>query len=352
MKIFMHEFITGGGPGSSTIAPTLLAEGRMMLEALLNDLLRLQEHQFLLLIDRDRVEGMSSHPRLSIEEVRGNYDRLFEEMVEIADAALLIAPETGGLLEGLTAIVERNGKLLLGSSSAGIKATGNKAFAYRLLKKSGIPTPETHVIRHSDDLAPLARHLGYPVVVKPLDGAGCENVYVARQETELRRVVAAAGRGTGREDHLLQPYVRGIHASVSLLTDGVRCLPLTLNLQKISGRMRLRYLGGRVPLDHPLRSLAFRRAEEVVGAVAGLRGYVGIDMILTDREAVVIEVNPRITTSYVGIRKVLRQNLGAMMLETAIGNLPGPGQLEIIGTARFSCGLREGMDRRSARWPA
>ena len=111
---------------------------------------------------------------------------------------------------------------------------------------------------------------------------------------------------------------------------------MTLNLQEIRGRERLSYHGGRVPFDHPLRALAFRRAEEVVRAIHGLKGYVGIDMVLTDREAVVIEVNPRVTTSYVGVRQVLRQNLGAMMLCAALGSLPRPGQIEIVGTARFS----------------
>ena len=127
---------------------------------------------------------------------------------------------------------------------------------------------------------------------------------------------------------------------------------MTLNLQEISGRARLSYRGGRVPFDHPLRPLAFWRAEEVVRAIPGLKGYVGIDMVLTDCDAVVIEVNPRVTTSYVGIRKVLRQNSGAMMLCAALGNLPRPGQIEIVGTARFSTRSCNSADRGTDQWPA
>jgi predicted ATP-grasp superfamily ATP-dependent carboligase len=81
-------------------------------------------------------------------------------------------------------------------------------------------------------------------------------------------------------------------------------------------------------------------------------GYVGIDMVLTDRDAVVIEVNPRVTTSYVGLRKVLRPNPAALMLEAARGNLPDPGEIEIVGTARFTTRSTEGAGRRSARWSA
>jgi predicted ATP-grasp superfamily ATP-dependent carboligase len=81
-------------------------------------------------------------------------------------------------------------------------------------------------------------------------------------------------------------------------------------------------------------------------------GYVGIDMVLTDRDAVVIEVNPRVTTSYVGLRKVLRPNPAALMLEAARGSLPDPGEIEIVGTARFTTRSTEGGGRRSARWSA
>ena len=307
-----------------------------MLEALLADLIRVEDHQLVALIDWGRVGEMASYPRLRVRYLQGDYHQPFREMVDEADAALLIAPETGGLLEALTAIVEAKGKMVLGSSSVAVKTAGNKASTYQVLKASDIPTPETYPVRHSDDIVPLARHLGYPVVVKPLDGVGCQSVFVARHETGLRQAVVTALRETGQDIQLLQPFVQGVHASVSLLTDGVGGLPLTLNLQEIRGRTRLSYCGGRVPLDHPLRPLAFQRAEEVVAAIPGLKGYVGIDMVLTDRDAVVIEVNPRLTTSYVGVRKVLRQNLGAMILKAATGELPDPGQIEIVGTASFS----------------
>jgi predicted ATP-grasp superfamily ATP-dependent carboligase len=352
MKIFVHESITGGGLGSSRIAPTLLGEGQMMLEALVTDLLCLEEHQLLLLIDRRRVDRVPLHPRLRVVNLRGSYRQIYTDMVEEADATLLVAPETGGLLEELTAIVEARGRFVLGSSSLGVKSTGDKAVTYRLLQASGIPTPVTHEARHSDELVPLARQLGYPVVVKPHDGVGCQSVFIARGDGELRRAFATARRETGQDTQLLQSYVEGVHTSVSLLTDGMRCLPLTLNLQELGGRTRLRYHGGRVPLDHSLCPLAFRRAREVVRAIPGLMGYVGIDMVLTDRDAVVIEVNPRVTTSYVGLRKVLRSNPAALMLEAARGNLPDPGEIEIVGTARFTTRSTEGAGRRSARWSA
>ncbi len=315
----------------------------MMIEALLADLLNLQEHQLAVQVDRRYLPQLRSRPGLQVIDNGDRYDQCFAQMIDEADAAFLIAPETGGQLEALTAIVEGCGKLVIGSSAAGIKAAGDKLLTYRLLKAHGIATPRTLRVRPADDPASIGRRLGYPVVVKPIDGVGCHNVFIARRSSELERTIAAARQKTAGATLLAQPYIDGVAASVSLLTDGSRVLPLTLNLQEIRGRSRLTYHGGCVPFEHPLRALAFRRAEEVVQAMPGLKGYVGVDLVLTDHDAVIIEVNPRLTTSYVGVRQVLRQNPAALILDAVAGRLPDPAAIQIVGSARFttrSCEVR------------
>lgn len=343
MKIVVHESITAGGLGESSIPPTLLAEGRMMLEALLADLLDLQEHRLFAQVDRRYLPQLHTRPGLQVVDSGDSYSQCFRQMVDEADAVFLIAPETGGQLEAITTMVEDCGKLVIGSSAAGIRAAGDKTQTYRLLKAHGIPTPRTLRLRPADNPASLGRRLGYPMVVKPIDGVGCHGVFVARQQSELEQTIAATRQKASDATLLAQAYIDGVAVSVSLLTDGSRTVPLTLNLQEIRGRSRLRYHGGLIPFDHPLRTLAFRRAEEVVQAIPGLKGYVGIDLVLTDHDAVVIEVNPRLTTSYVGVRKVLRQNPAALILDAVTGTLPDPAAIRIVGSARFttrSCDVR------------
>lgn len=336
MKILVHEFITAGGFGKSPVPSTLLAEGRMMLEALLADLLGLRQHRLSVQVDRRRLPQFRARPGLQVVDSGNSYRRCFAQMVKEADAVVLIAPETDRRLEAMTAVVEGCGKLVVGSSAVGVKAAGNKILTYRLLKARGIPTPKTIRLRSSDDQVSLGRRLGYPVVVKPVDGVGCHSVFIARQPSELEQTITAAGQTAPGAALLAQSYIDGVHVSVSFLTDGRRSLPLTLNLQEIRGRSRLKYHGGCVPLEHPLQALAFRRAEEVVRAIPGLKGYVGIDLVLTDHDAVVIEVNPRLTTSYVGVRQVLRQNPAALILNAVTGALPDRDTIRIIGSARFT----------------
>ena len=61
----------------------------------------------------------------------------------------------------------------------------------------------------------------------------------------------------------------------------------------------------------PLRRIAL----DVVRALPGLRGFVGIDLVWhATRGPVVIEVNPRVTCAYVGLSAKLVRNLAADIL--------------------------------------
>ena len=66
-----------------------------------------------------------------------------------------------------------------------------------------------------------------------------------------------------------------------------------------------------------------RRAARAVAALRDPTGYLGIDLILgaaaDGSEDVVIEVNPRLTTSYIGLRAATDANLAGLMLTIAAG---------------------------------
>jgi len=64
---------------------------------------------------------------------------------------------------------------------------------------------------------------------------------------------------------------------------------------------------------------AWRLAERVVASLPETQGYIGMDLVLAadpgGSEDALIEVNPRLTTSYVGLRRAVGCNLAAAMLE-------------------------------------
>jgi len=83
---------------------------------------------------------------------------------------------------------------------------------------------------------------------------------------------------------------------------------------------RFQYLGGRLPIAPDLAARAVRIATAAVRCVPGLLGYVGVDVVLgDDSRDWAIEINPRLTTSYVGLRALAKFNLAAAMLAAVRG---------------------------------
>ncbi|MCA9021743.1 MAG: ATP-grasp domain-containing protein, partial [Planctomycetaceae bacterium] len=56
----------------------------------------------------------------------------------------------------------------------------------------------------------------------------------------------------------------------------------------------------------------------VCDLLPGLAGYVGFDILLPDdtpNEPVLVEINPRLTTSYTGYRRLTQDNLAARIID-------------------------------------
>jgi predicted ATP-grasp superfamily ATP-dependent carboligase len=163
-------------------------------------------------------------------------------------------------------------------------------------------------------------------VCKPRFGAGSLETYRVADATALAALLAR--RDLLRPDELgeplLQPYLPGIAASIAFLCGPGGALPLLPCSQHIDYRDGFQYLGGEVPLPEPLAARAVALARRAVAVVPGLSGYVGVDLLLGDATDVVLEINPRLTTSYLGLRALCRDNLAAAVLRLARGESIAP----------------------------
>jgi predicted ATP-grasp superfamily ATP-dependent carboligase len=112
-----------------------------------------------------------------------------------------------------------------------------------------------------------------------------------------------------------QPWIDGPALSLSLLcADGVARL-LSCNRQLISiagGRLALEGITVNAVPDAggQLAALGGR----IAAAIPDLWGYVGVDLVATADGPVVLEINPRLTTSYCGLRPALQVNAAELVL--------------------------------------
>jgi predicted ATP-grasp superfamily ATP-dependent carboligase len=321
MRILVHEFVSGGGLAGQPVAPSLAREGGAMLAALVADLAAMRQHEIVTTTDsRFWLRVPSGVEVLTLESA--TCDAQLDELIAAVDAVWLIAPESAGTLEQLTARVERAGKIVLGSPARAVRRAADKAQLSERLARHRIPHPATAVLFPDDDCELAACGIGYPLIVKPATGAGCSGVYRVCDARRLQQAVDISRRLCSGQPLLLQKYVRGVPASVSLLADGRRAVALVVNGQKIAGRFQLSYRGGVTPLEHPRATDAADAAVRVCRALRGLRGYIGVDVVLAESSAVVIEVNPRLTTAYLGTRAAVDQSIAALAIDACLGSLP------------------------------
>jgi predicted ATP-grasp superfamily ATP-dependent carboligase len=239
----------------------------------------------------------------------------FRAAARRSDFALVIAPEFDDILAERCEWAEQEGCRLLGPSVEAIRLTADKLRLAEHFTRAGVPTIPTVPFTLAPPWPP-------PYVIKPRYGAGSQDTFLVRDLVP-----------TERPDTILQPYLVPRDGALSLACIGP--MPLVLMRQTLSADGRFHYLGGEHASDvddAPYRELA----RAAFDAVPGLAGYFGLDLLWPEGadRPVVVEINPRLTTSYVGLRALCEGNLMQTLLDAAQGREVAPPFR--AGAVRFS----------------
>lgn len=334
-RIFVYEVLSGGPvdaglavqpapAASSTETPALdelLPQGVAMRDAMLADLCALPGWQVSAAVGPAPEAALGLLPELAAGSALTTMQaRVGETPVDFLrrqaqahEVCWVVAPETGGLLSALQAVVPP--AAWLGCDAAALAVASHKSATLAALARHGIATP----LAFSEG----ARRW----VAKPEDGAGAVNTRVFA-EREAAEAFAEGHRARGQA-MAVEPHVPGEALSISLMAGEGWVQALAFNRQHISESpegwlsfhgVDLQALDARTdPRAVRLHVLAM----EVARAVPGLLGFVGIDLVWhVERGPVVIEVNPRVTSAYVGLSQRLGRNLAdesLRALRTALG---------------------------------
>ncbi len=286
-----------------------------MLSAILEDFQALRNVQVSTLVAPDFPHSLSvSHERVLRDE-REHFILLAQQ----ADSTLVVAPEFDDLLLTRARLVEEVGGQLLGSTPEGISQTADKLALAQLWKDHQIRTPNTSLLHKPQDERWAIRFLA---VLKPRFGAGSQLTYRLHELDTSQKTNIHEAQTRGME-FVVQPYVSGLASSVAFLIGPNGPVPLSPARQLISDDGNFTYLGGEIPLPQKFRQRAISLAQRAVECVSGLRGYVGVDLILGEADDgsqdFAIEINPRLTTSYIGLRQLAETNLAEAMLNVVQG---------------------------------
>ncbi len=297
-----------------------------MLTALVRDLARLPDVETV--VAHDPEVALGDLPATSEVIDVGRVWHRWARIVREVDLVWPIAPESDGILERAATLARDAGRpVLAGDIEALATARSKRATADRLAAH-GVPAVAC---------APIAGPIPHSTrgwAVKPDDGAGSTETYFAADREAL---MGWRQRLRGR-DFVVQPFIPGPALSLSMLAQDGRAWLLTCNTQ----RMRrdggaFTYGGGIVGGAEALRPKLEPVAAGVAAALPGLWGYIGVDLIDGPDGPTVLEVNPRLTTSYVGLTDSLGVNPASLVLAlraTKLSDLvrplrPQPVEIEV-----------------------
>ncbi len=244
---------------------------------------------------------------------QGDFADEIGRLAPACDMGLVIAPDH--LLSGFTMILEQHTRNL-GCGFVTAALCANKVQTAKILRQHKIPVP--------GEPGPGKR------VIKPVKGCGAQGVRLSE---------GAPGR-----DEFAEQYIDGEHYSVSIIPNrvvGEACLcfkgnpPLVLavNRQLIETDVQggFHYRGGETPV-HPNREEEIIATAKKTVEVLGCQGYCGVDVVVADR-TYVVDVNPRITTSLVGITACMDEEIADLLVAASAGNVPAAVHLH--GRVRF-----------------
>lgn len=326
MKLLLYEWCCSGGLARGVASADLagiVAEGRAMLEALAADAVRDHSLDVAVLVDEAQMLTLPGEARVHVVPASGELEALVAT-ARAADWTVIVAPETDGILRSRVAAVRAAGGRVLGPADAFLAIAADKQATVNALAAAGVPVPAGRALA-ARAAVPAEFHM--PAVRKLRDGVGCEGFALLTSARDAGPVSSATR---------LEAFAPGMPVGVSCICGpgAIECLPPLR--QRFTVAEPLQYLGSEPLESHAAADRAARLARRAVAAVAHAAGgsepigWVGVDMILGARDDGradrVLEVNPRLTTSFVGLAAGWPRSLVRTMLDVAAGSQVRDGQ--------------------------
>lgn len=329
-SILIFEYFTASGKKDKCI----ISEAESMIFNLLDDL---KDYNLTLVINKSYENFVNKYKNIDLILIDENLINWLENNAANYNKAIFIAAENDNNLYNIAKILEENNVETYNSSSGACLISSNKFETYKTLFNI-VPQPRSFKIkidpkgywkRAIDNLYkkwksedPLS---SLKIILKPLNGVDCEDIMILEDiddlSYDLEKIFPPGSR------IIVQDYIDGVDVSVSLLCDGKKAIPISLNEQFVELKNdKGFYLGGKSPFTSKYKDEAFKIAIKACESIEGLKGFVGVDLKISAGDEYIydvyfLELNSRFTTPYAGLKQITNFNIGKSIIEMLEGNM-------------------------------
>ena len=289
-KILIYEYITGGGLLNEDLTSGLMNEATMIMTSI-NNCCRKSKYFTYNSFRDHRLLGINDKESIILTDNSKIYDL---EFLREYDYVLPVLPEIDMRLYRYVKYLEKHGINAVISNSDTIKICSDKLKFYKFCKKNSLPSISTYEKYNNS----LKNKL---IMIKDRYGAGCSYNEVIKNTKTNEKI---------GNNKVIQPYINGDDFSVSIYFTKNNFNILTVNKQIIeykNNKARLQSIIVNIKHNSYLKITSL--ISSIKNIFPGLYGFVGVDIIIKGDNIFLVEINPRLTTSFIGIYDTLGINI-------------------------------------------
>ncbi len=298
MDILIYEHFLGEDY-KDQLSPLILNEAKLIINTIIKDLsLEYSDSKISLLLNK-KNKNLIDCCNCLYRNYHNDVITDISNKIKKNDKVLVLAPEENLIMYDLIKSIEDKQISHLNSSSSFISKSTNKFELNVLLQNS-----KKYLIKTYKNYEKIRTN--NRVVAKIFDGIGAENLFIFKNRYDLEK-----NKHKLTKFHIFQEYIKGEIIGINIVVKNNKVFILSINEQiyKYSSDHEIFLCKINIGKYNYMLDKFKIFVENILSNLNDSFGFIGIDAILTDdQEIIFLEINPRLTTSYVGLRESLGIN--------------------------------------------
>ncbi|SEM01109.1 carbamoyl-phosphate synthase large subunit [Syntrophus gentianae] len=263
--------------------------------------------------DYDTSDKLYFEP-LTVEDVLSIYEKEKPEGV--------IAQFGGQTPLNIAGELEKAGVRIIGTSPETIDLAEDRDRFRKMMRKLGIPMPESGMASNLEEALVVANRIGYPLMVRPSYVLGGRGMEIVHDEEMLKRYVAAAVGVTPERPILIDKFLENaIEAEADAISDGTDAfVPAVMEHIELAGI----HSGDSACVIPPI-SIAPKHLETIneytrtIAIEFKVVGLMNIQYAIADDVVYILEANPRASRTVPLVSKICNISMARIATQVMLG---------------------------------
>ncbi len=308
-NLIIIEYLTASPLKTGFIQREIFEEGLKMVDCLIKELIKRSKNTNIIVVRNENFKKLyKKNITYLVTSKRKNFINFLLKYCPKETEILLIAPESKGILKSVFKSIDDMGFNLLLSNYSLINKFSSKKSTITFLKKVGLPC-----VDFIGNLSKIDK--SKEIILKPNQGAGSENIFILNNYFDLKKLLKKINF-----PYIIQYFKKGIVGSLNVIFIENRNILLSCNkhIVKITGQ-KIQQVGSIIGGLEEYRS-DFQDLIDIINfKIKGFFGLVNFDVIRVKEAWKIIEINPRFSTTYCGLKEAYGEIMTDLISDIYLG---------------------------------